>query len=656
MATVNTPKSFTLINQGDSVITEELLSSAQGIYLTFVPGGLTPSAYNDWYTIGFKAENPAFDLFLTFYTMTNGISVFTRNTFTLSPGGDVNINGDDALLREFAIGDTVSMYLDSTQLNVYLNGTLVYTEYLTSGTSPSYRFTAKFDVNRTRLPINITNILYYPTGLPGLDGASQSTLTSSINPNHILTPTSYRFTTSYEVMQSIESYEADTNGIYCQFMPSSFEFSDNTETYSLGIISSTGTKYIINFYRIYIPNVNSHSYSCSSGIQPISGSNISGYYLPLEDVFQIYNDSSNVFFYKNGRLIAQSTHVPGVTYKLYGTITPTIPSDPLTHGPYDITNIRFYPTGKIGPSGGPVGPTGPTGPVSGITNPANVSLDMNSNDIIGVNVLDARAIAVRNTDSDNTATIRYQYGSISGQEELTVSTPFTVGNGLRITNNTGDRNALTPLYFVDADNNEHGFYFTRNWIGSGNSAIVLNNTVLAGSAFPAGTNNGMGNISDVANTIPQGYFDGAGLPHLVDETPITNESYTVIISNIGNADSLNFQFTHLSQRDSGRFHINGYIKLQVQDTLYVYPEFSYLRNHEDESISGGILFNSQTPFMISTDSTGYGTFSISDITSFPGMDFENTRTNFYLYAKSQSASNIAVDGKFVFTYQPQYSY
>ena len=719
MATVDTSKSFTLNNQGDLVITEELLPISQGIFLTFIPDVVSPSdiGINDWYTTGFKSNDGINDLYLVFTRIPDEI-FFTRMNYTLLPDG-TTFRGETKFSQTYKFGDIVSMYLDNSKLIIYLNGIPVNTEYLVEGTSPSYRYFARFDKNGSGVPINITNVLCYPTGFPGLDGLSQSTLSSSTSINYILTPSTYRFEVNGDVMQSIESYGADHNGLYCQFTPVTFfDYTalDHDDEYDLGLLSSDGTKYIITFGN---PVGSSNSYRCSSGDQPMSGDAKNGNY-SLEDMFSIYNDSNNIFFYRdsgNGpQLIAQCDHIAGRTYSLYGTVrtyttfmysdyTTPLPYNTKTVEPFDITNIRFYPTGKIGPSGGPIGPqgpqgiqglqgpqglqgiqgiqgvtgpqgdqgiqgiqgniglqgiqgpqgdqgiegpTGPQGPTGndgGITNPALVTFDMNSNSITNVS-----SLGFIDTITSEITNFTYQIGPVSGNVELTTPALLTTGNGIRITNNTGVPNQATPLYFVDSSGNEHGFYYDPNIFGGGDNALVLNNTKLYGQSYPQGVSNGLSIIPDLASTALQGIYNPLTYPDIPSSTIITNSSYTPIFNTTG---PYTVSITDFSQTKYGRYHMNGYIQLVSQDTFYFYPELSI---SPSSGVAVSELFNSSTPFMVITDSTGYASFSFSDTMTLTDAIVGDNDITINFYIKSLTALNTIGSGKLNFSYQPQVNY
>jgi hypothetical protein len=80
------------------------------------------------------------------------------------------------------------------------------------------------------------------------------------------------------------------------------------------------------------------------------------------DVFSLYSDGTNVIFFINGvRISTTPTDTPlttGVTYRFFSFSGGTLVAPTLT-------NVRYYPTGKLGP-------TGPTGPgFDAITNPAD---------------------------------------------------------------------------------------------------------------------------------------------------------------------------------------------------------------------------------------------------------------------------------------------
>ena len=91
-----------------------------------------------------------------------------------------------------------------------------------------------YDITNTGNPITFTDVLYYSTGKPGLDGPSLTTI-STPNPNHIIDPTKYRFTQT-ESITSFESVNGDQEGAYVQFQtPPTFTAGSGTAKISVGL-------------------------------------------------------------------------------------------------------------------------------------------------------------------------------------------------------------------------------------------------------------------------------------------------------------------------------------------------------------------------------------------------------------------------------------
>ena len=109
-------------------------------------------------------------------------------------------------------------------------------------------------------------------------------------------------------------------------------------------------------------------YICISNIGSVTGigGNNTGTYSST-DLFSMYSNGTTIYFYKNGVPIATNPYLPQFT-----PVKMSFQSANDLLYPIDITNIIFYPTGKLGPSG-PSGPTGAASTISGPSGPSGVS-------------------------------------------------------------------------------------------------------------------------------------------------------------------------------------------------------------------------------------------------------------------------------------------
>jgi hypothetical protein len=361
MATVNTPKSFTLNNQDDLVVTDESLSPAQGMYLQFQLESNLP--VDEVIEFGFRGTTGNYNFLLV---------LFPSGTwyigFNIPETGPLGPTKSGTFTNQTSI---ISMYLDTELFELYENGTKVYS-YDVSYIDESYRAyfaMSTANIPTTFVPINFTNVLFYPTGVRGKDAISYTTLTCT--PNPVLSPTSLRFYNGTSV-GSLETYNPDTEGIYFQFtppigiQPTGPDCPD--ESVEFGLIGSNEIFYYFKFKHL-------SAYYVSATQQTFNEFPEFSIHTTNEElveptvynpdnvfVFSIYIDGYSILLQRNGETLATVPHDPGTTYTISGT------GAIIGRGPYDFTGIRFYPTGRAGPSGGPVGPTGPQG-IQGVTGP-----------------------------------------------------------------------------------------------------------------------------------------------------------------------------------------------------------------------------------------------------------------------------------------------
>ena len=193
-----------------------------------------------------------------------------------------------------------------------------------------------------------------PTGATGATGPTGSTFTTlqvMTGASTILSPTSFTYQTqsTYGSMVNTLEYLPITSGMMCQFtVPVVLGMGDSSHYFCLGIRESTGTYY--NFFAFYT-NGGGTTYMNiykNTGGNLVSDVSIGPY--PVD--CKIYVDGVNVIFTAtdsntNTSLINYTTTLSAsganASYQFFAN------GGVLSNGPSaTITNVRFYPTGKIG--------------------------------------------------------------------------------------------------------------------------------------------------------------------------------------------------------------------------------------------------------------------------------------------------------------------
>ena len=369
MATINDPKKFTIFNVNDAVTSIETLSASLGMQVQFrmpeldlgdrVRIGLSGTDITDAKLVGDS------DVYFSFVRTSVGAAERIL---------EANIRSEVFFLdgvMPYVPGDMYSIYADNNNVIFFHEGIELLSRdtYLAGNT---FRFKAVYLVTQTNNPITFTDVLYYSTGKPGLDGPSQTTISTS-NPGNILNPSTYRFTAT-ESITSFESVNGDIEGAYVQFQtPDTFTIGSGSAELSIGLESFSvvgGSLVHKNTYKFKL--VAAHP---TSSIVILRDDYVNGVLdspdvviesLPFQGntICSIYADSINIYFKINGTVVATQSQPAGRLFFLHGSSS---------LGRFvDISMLRFYPTGKIGPSDGPVGPMGPTGDTGpvGATGPA----------------------------------------------------------------------------------------------------------------------------------------------------------------------------------------------------------------------------------------------------------------------------------------------
>jgi hypothetical protein len=355
-ADILTEQSFQLVSLNDEVYTLEAYPTTQGIYMQ----------------IRVPLSNVTFGLQLPGETDENRFIrfvLFTDGTFALKIQGFER----DVVYSTYTSGDLFSLFIDDTSLIVYKNRLVIET-FEIQGTGIEQRI-YQFYAYSTATVSNIFNdIMFYQTSERGQSAPSFTTLSPQNEYAFVTSPESYRFRALdpfastgptgpvQPSIQSNQSLNGDIEGLYLQFKAFILP-AESSDTFNLRIESGSGTYYGFRF-RV------------SGGGQPVydvySSRSVSttGVSYEAGDRFTVYSDGTTVYFLNNvGAIVDQTLYDPGTyTFKSDGTF-----NNASDKSLYDITDFRFYPTGKrgiAGPTGatGPQANTGPTGP-RGTTGP-----------------------------------------------------------------------------------------------------------------------------------------------------------------------------------------------------------------------------------------------------------------------------------------------
>ena len=405
---VTSAKSFILNAPGDSVLTEESLSMKEGIYLKF----RAPTSTTDYVTtIGVRSVGQgAFYSYYIRFTYATGVG--TAEVFhPYKPAPiDVNIPFHSS---SYSLGDIFSMYMDPLQFIVSQNDSEIYTklisyyygsyqlyvELLSGGPSVELvdilfnptGHVGKDGTNFTKLTTidtDGTNGVVPRNGAQvpiDINGDPIAAIYTTASDSHVLSPTSFRtqwLSKSQYIegssfgARSVESLTGGIQGIVFQFTP--FTAVGLSDGYTIGLsrqnppdtstldysftIGESYTRYIYydaptdtyTYENTALESAegNFNIYAATDpaiGYPSVSGDRGTTY--TSTTVFSITIDGKTVNYYKDGVLIAYTPYIP-----LSPNANDEFTMRCQTHsdgaaGPYDITNVKFYSTGKIGPMG-----------------------------------------------------------------------------------------------------------------------------------------------------------------------------------------------------------------------------------------------------------------------------------------------------------------
>jgi hypothetical protein len=157
----------------------------------------------------------------------------------------------------------------------------------------------------------------------------------------ITSPTSVNLVTTGDTVQSVESLDSVSEGIYFQCALPAIGVGSDSMHIGLKSIYPGVYPNPPDHYFIALMSSNTYELVHNGGVQG-TGSYTTG------DIFSIYMDGSSVFFQLNGSTLNAQLSITDPIYKLYIYASYFDAYSP----PYTISNIRFYPTGKAGAGGG----------------------------------------------------------------------------------------------------------------------------------------------------------------------------------------------------------------------------------------------------------------------------------------------------------------
>ena len=231
-----------------------------------------------------------------------------------------------------------------------------------------------------------------PTGAQGIFGWSVMTILGVEGNTNITSATSFDVTgdTTASIVVSNGTLNTQYEGVYLQsIIPS--------------VVTGSGDQLLLSILNVTTSDIYGFKFTESSGSLHweaffLTTTLASGTYTGGSDMFSLYIDSKNVYFYQNGVYQIHTSLVPNFVGQYYSGIYPS--SNTYT---YSFGDVRIYPTGKIGSTGptGPAGIDGPTGP-TGIAGATPLLLAYQSDDTT--------------TTIDDTTTL-YDIGSYSTPSE-----------------------------------------------------------------------------------------------------------------------------------------------------------------------------------------------------------------------------------------------
>ena len=462
MATIETPKSFILSNQGDRVTTTESLNTSNGVYFQL----RIPALVNvgDTVRIGLYGANGSIDL-----DGVGDVSIIAQKGSGGTQDITINVSATQRFqLLNYTSDSLYAMYVDTRYIILYQDGEELYRAFMRDSDS-TYRFMCVYETASDTTPLSFSDVLFYQTGLPGIDGSSLVTLTSP-TPTSILAPSIFRFFDGTTV-SSVESIGGDKEGCYVQYRvitgSDDYVLLTADEFIEIGLQGDNGvdptTYYTIKVFRT----------SSTTGEPTYYAAYNDGILVGTEfeaekgDIYSIYADSQYIHFKVNGRVFATSPQPTGFTFKLYGIASVVSDIGQLPRF-YQVDLFRMYPTGRLDTSSSVQGITDNVYPILPVNTPIN--------DMTYSNILNDTSITIRANRTDPTI---YKY-TVTGYIQLSSTDNIYIYPTFKL---NGDEivasaiiNATTPHLLITDSNGYCSFVISDTITFS--TAVLGNNTII----------------------------------------------------------------------------------------------------------------------------------------------------------------------------------
>jgi hypothetical protein len=467
MATIETPKSFILTNQGDRVSTSESLNASSGVYFQLRIPALVNSG--DTVRIGLYGANGSINL--------NGVGDISLIAQKGS-GGTQDLNlfisaGQKYQLEDYTTDSLYAIYIDNRYIILYQDGEELYRAFMVD-TDTTYQFMCFYETAAETAPLTFSDVLFYQTGLPGLDGASPTTL-SSTTPNSILSPSVFRVSDG-TVVSSVESIGGDQEGCYLQYRvltgTDDYVLARADEYIEIGLRGDNGVDPIQNYTIKLVRTSNTTgapTYYAAYKDGVIIGTQATA---AKGDIYSIYADSQYIQFKVNGDVFATSSQPAGFTFKLRATAAVVSDVGQIPRF-YQLELFRFYPTGRLDTPSILQGITDNIYPVVSTTTSINNTTYSRILDDVNI---DIRANTISPTILKYTVT---GYIQLSSRENLYVYPSFK--------RSLSDETGVSPIikdttpYVITVDANNYGSFVISDTVSF--STITLGSNIISPSLY-----------------------------------------------------------------------------------------------------------------------------------------------------------------------------
>jgi hypothetical protein len=295
-----------------------------------------------------------------------------NNTFVYFDGTSLfpTIDTVEGEAVSYSPGDRITVAVGGDIGTILLNGSVIATGSLGGMETDFVNLQGWTSVFTPGITADIADPVVYPTGGPGATGstgetgptgepgergtvgdtgptgATFTTLVVDSGSAQVLSPTSFVLSAADAVVGTVESLDVLNEGTYTQFVAPSITVPG--DVVSVGIADSSFSNYCTVIFTYGFGGAEFSTNASGSG-ETASGTYVS------TDIFSIYTDGAQAFVYKNAVLLTTITLNTGVQYRFVGAATTVTET-----GGYTFTNVRFYPTGRMG-STGPTGLAGSAG-------------------------------------------------------------------------------------------------------------------------------------------------------------------------------------------------------------------------------------------------------------------------------------------------------